>query len=335
MDKRVIIAFVLAVITVALSAVFSGMETGIYRLSRLRLRLRTEQGSLSYRLLSRAMRDGPALLLSLLVGNNLVNYLATSCITYLFLTTIASESTAQVLAASLTAPLLFIFGESLPKNIFLYRADTLTARFGPFLFATHQVLKWSGIVPVLKAISQLVARLIGAPIPSGTMISSQSHHVRAILRDTQEEGLLSRVQMEMIDRVVNIPGLRLHAVMVPLDHVRSVSVRSSRETLLNELRNHVLTRLLVWQETPTNILGYINIYDVLGSDEPFESLEEFVVPIRGLDADTPIIETIDLMRKEELRIVLVTRERARRVTPVGIVTMKDLVEELLGELAEW
>jgi len=139
----------------------------------------------------------------------------------------------------------------------------------------------------------------------------------------------------MIDRIVKIPGLRLSAVMVPLDRVRAVSLRSDRATLLNELRQHTLTRLPVWQDNPTNIVGFVNIYDVLGSDEPFDGLDNSLVPIRRLDAETPIIDAIETMRREKLKIVLVTRQRARRDVPVGIVTMKDLVEELLGELAEW
>ncbi len=329
--------FVLALtlLTVVLSGIFSGLETGIYRLSRLRLRLAVERGGFRYALLSKAMRDGPGLLLSLLVANNLANYLATSSITYLFLL-VASEGTAELLATSLTAPLLFVFGESLPKNVFLYRADLLTAYLGPLLFATHKLLTWSGVVPLLKLASSVLARLIGSPVSSRAAIaSSQSHQVKAILRDTREEGILSTVQTEMIDRIVNIPGLRLSAVMVPLSRVRSVNVQSDRAVLMDELNKHTLTRLLIWRNTPTDIVGFINLYDVLGSGREFESLETFVQPIRSLDAGTSMIDAVDLMRREQLKIVLVTRRRGRRDMPVGIVTMKDLVEELMGELVEW
>ncbi len=69
--------------------------------------------------------------------------------------------------------------------------------------------------------------------------------------------------------------------------------------------------------------------------EEFTSLEKFLQPIRSLDADTSITEAINIMRREQCKIVLVTRRRGRRDVPLGIVTMKDLVEELLGELAEW
>jgi len=327
----------LAILTVILSAIFSGLETGIYRLSRLRLRLGAEKGDIRYRLLGKAMRDGSGLLLSLLVANNLANYLATSSITYLFLAVASSERLAELFATMLTAPLLFVFAESMPKNIFLYRADVLTAYFGPLLYLTHQVLTWCGLVPLLRLTSQLFGRMIGSPVPSRTMITSaQSHQVRMILRDTREEGILSQVQAEIIDRIVNVSGLRLIAVMVPLNRVQSVQIGCDRTMLVNKLRKHALTRLLVWDERPANIVGFINIYDVLGSQEPFDSLERFVEPIRRMDAATPVIDAIDSMRRDELKIVLVTRTKpGGRQMPVGIVTMKDLVEELLGELAEW
>ncbi len=331
-----IFALILTVVTVALSWAFSGLETGIYRMSRLRLRLGAEKGDLKYVLLSRAMRDSSALLLTLLVANNLANYLATSSVTYLFLITVAEERTAELLATSLTAPLLFIFGESLPKNIFLYRADVLTPYLGPFLYVIHQALTWSGVVPLLRLISRFLARLIGAPVPpKRMMVSSQIHHVRTILRDTREEGLLSHVQAEMLDRVVNIPNLRLSAVMMPMPRIQAVPLHTDRAALLEELRKHAFTRLPVWQDNPSDIRGFIDVYDVLAYPEDFQTLEGFLKPARNLDADTLLTDAIEVMRREQAKMILVTRRRGSRDVPVGIVTMKDLVEELMGELAEW
>ncbi len=332
-----VMILLLAVLTVVLSAIFSGLETGIYRLSRLRLRLGAEKGVWRYVLLGKAMHDGPGLLLSLLVANNLANYVATSSVTYIFLTQVSSQQLAELLATSVTAPLLFVLAESMPKNIFLYRADALSAFFAPVLFLTHRALTWCGIVPLLRLLSQLFGQIIGSPLASRTMISSaQKHQVQAILRDTREEGLLSHVQSEIIDRIIGVPGLRLNAVMVPLATVQSVSLQSAQTVLRHKLKQHALTRLLVWDGTSANVVGFINIYEVLAVEETFDNLERFVTPIRRLDASTPVIEAIETMRREQLKIVLVTRQRRTgEGVALGIVTMKDLVEELLGELAEW
>ena len=335
--SRSLYLILFAALTVVLAAMFSGAETGIYRLSRLRLRLAVERKQWLFVLLGKVMRDSPGLLASLLIGNNLSHYLATSFITSIFLELVDSERTAEILTTLTTVPILFIFSELIPKNVFLYRAETLTSLAAPFLFVSHRIFTWCGVVPLLRFLSQAFGRLVGSPASSQTiMTSTQSHHVRAILRDTHEEGILSPVQSDIIDRIVNIPGLRLNAVMVPLTQVQSVSIQSDRNALLNKLKSHALTRLLVWKDTPTNIVGFINVYDVLGSDQEFHSLETSVMPIHRMDSRTPVIDAIDIMRREELKIVLVIRtRRGGHDNPLGIVTMKDLVEELLGELAEW
>lgn len=327
----------LAALTILLSAVFSGLETGMYRVSRLRVRLGAEKGQWRQTVLSRLLPDGAGLLLSLLVANNLANYAATSSVTYLLLEAVESERAAELLATAVTAPLLFVFAESLPKNVFLCRADALMAFFSPMLLVMHRVLTWCGIVPLLRGLAYLFGRAIGSSLASKTMIASaQRHQVRAILRDTHEEGLLSSVQTDIVDRIVSIPGLRLSAVMIPLAQVHSVSIRSDRTALLNALRRRPLTRLPVWKDMPTQIIGYINVYDVLSSDEPFRDVERSVLPLQKMDADAPVIDAIDVMRRDRVKIVLVTRtRRSGQEVPAGIVTMKDLVEELLGELAEW
>jgi len=132
-------AFALSVISAGL---FAGAETGIYQLSRLRLRLGIEKKQLSFVILGKSLRDSPALLLSMLIGTNLAHYLATSIVTYMLLTKVAAEHTAEVFATLLTAPVLFVFSELLPKNIFFYRADFLMPCIAPVLFAFHKLFSW-------------------------------------------------------------------------------------------------------------------------------------------------------------------------------------------------
>jgi CBS domain containing-hemolysin-like protein len=330
------VSILLIVLMVLTAGLFAGSETGIYRLSRLRLRLGVERGKWRAILLADAMRDSSALLLSLLVGTNLAHYVATSLITGLFLGLVASERAAELYTMVVAAPLLFVFSELIPKNVFLHRPNVLTSLVAPLLYASHKVFTWCGVVPLLKLLSRLFARLLGSPVsPKALIASSQSHQVRAILRDTQEEGILSDVQTQMIDRIANIPGVRLSTVMVPLNLVHAVPMHTDRAALLKGLEKHAWTRLLVWENTPFEIVGFINVYDVLGTGEEFTDLRKFLLPLRSLDGDTSITEAINIMRREQWRIVLVTRQRGRREVPMGIVTMKDLVEELLGELAEW
>ena len=322
---------------VVLAGLFAGAETGLYQLSRLRLRLGVEKKRLPFVMLGRCLRDSSGLLLSMVIGTNIAYYLVTSIVTCMFLDKVGTEHTAELFATLLTVPILFVFSELIPKNIFFYRADLLMPYVSPALYAFHKLLTFCGAVPVLKLISGLFARLAGLAASSKTIITSaQRHKVQAILQDTHEEGILSSVQSDIINRLVSISNVNLRSVMIPVNKVEMVDVDSDNSALLNKLSKCTFTRLPVIESRPGDIIGFINIYDALSSSEHFADLRDFIEPIRKLDADTTVTDAINIMQRENQKIVLVTRAgRAGRERTLGIITMKDLVEELLGELAEW
>jgi putative hemolysin len=322
---------------IILAGLFSGSETGMYRLSRLRLRLGVEKKRLSFVILGRCLHDSSGLLLSLLIGTNLAYYLTTSIVTNIFLSKVETEHTAELFATLLTAPTLFVFSELIPKNIFFYRSDYLMPYLSPLLYTFHKALSFCGAVPMLKFISGFFVRLTGAgSSPKSVITSAQRHQVQAILQDTREEGILSSIQTDIINRLVSISHIHIRSVMVPFHNVQTVDVDSDNAALLNKLKKCAFTRLLVIEGQSENVIGFINIYEALSSHEQFSNLRNFTIPIRKADTNTTVTDTINIMQKENQKIVLVTRAgRAGREKPIGIVTMKDLVEELLGELAEW
>jgi len=324
---------------VILAGLFAGAETGLYRLSRLRLRLGVEKKRLSFIILGRCLRDSSGLLLSMLIGTNLAHYLATSIVTFVFFTYVflRKAGSAELFATLLTAPTLFVFSELIPKNIFFYRADSLMSYLSPLLYVFHKVLSFCGVVPLLKFVSGLFARSAGlASSPKTVITSAQRHKVQAILQDTHEEGILSSVQTDIINRLVSISNIRIRSVMIPLNNVQMLDVNSDNSALLSKLKKCAFTRLPVVEGRAENIIGFINIYETLSSPEQFASLEKFTKPIRKVDANTTVTDAINIMQRENQKIVLVLRTgRTGRERPIGIVTMKDLVEELLGELAEW
>src|SRR4030042_1052935 len=205
--KYVLILFV--ILTIILSGLFSGAETGIYRLSRLRLRLGIEKKRLSFILLGKAMHDRTRLLLSILVGNNLTHYIITSIITYLLwkglTNNVEAAYTVELIATLITAPILLIFAELIPKNIFFYRADSLMPIFSPFIYIFHKVFTYSGIVPLLDFLSGLFNRLTGSFVADKVRVTTgQRHHIKTIISDSREEAILSTEQTNIITRLVDI-----------------------------------------------------------------------------------------------------------------------------------
>jgi len=124
--------------------------------------------------------------------------------------------------------------------------------------------------------------------------------------------------------------------MTPINLVQMIDVNSDKSALLNILKEHDFTRLLVTDNQPTNIVGFINIYEALSSPEQFTNLRNFIQLIQVLPPDTTVIDALNFMRRENQKMILVTKtSHTGRGKPIGIVTMKDLVEELVGELTEW
>jgi len=325
---------------VVLSGLFAGAETGVYRLSRLRLQLGIERKRLSFMLLGKAMRDSTGLLLSMLIGNNLTHYIVTSIVTYILwknLLNVKAANTAELFATLITAPILFVFTELIPKNIFFYRADYVMPFFAPPIFIFHKVFSWCGAVPLLRYVAGIFARLTGPYVPSKARTTSeQRHYIKAIIADSREEAILSAVQTNIISRLVSISEIQIRSVMTSINQVQMIDINSDKTVLLNILKEHDFTRLLVIDGQPMNIVGFINIYKALSSPEQFTNLRDFIQPIRELPANTTVIDAINFMRRENQKIILVMRiSRIDQERPIGIVTMKDLIEELVGELTEW
>jgi CBS domain containing-hemolysin-like protein len=331
------VLFLAFVFLVVVAGLFSGAETGLYRLSRLRLRLGVEKKRLPFVMLGRCIHDSSGLLLSMLIGTNLSYYIATCIVTRMLLSQCATEHTAEIVTTLITTPILFVFSESIPKNLFLYRSDLLMPYLAPFLYIFHKIMSFCGAIPLLKFISTLFARLAGSAYTSKTVISSTKRHaIQAILQDTHEEGILSPVQTDIINRLVKVSNVRISLVMTPIDKVQTIDINSDRSTLLSILKKSSFTRLPVTEGQPDNVMGFIDIYETLSSSRELPGLRNHIKPVEKLDMNVKVIDAINYMRKVNEKILLVTRAGlGGRQKPLGIVTMKDLVEELLGELAEW
>lgn len=122
---------IICVVLVAVGAFVSGSETGIYRMSRVKLRLGVEQNKPLFTLLGKTMHDSTALVFSMLIANNLVHYLVTSFVTVILLSSLANPHTAELYTTVILAPVLFVFSEVIPKKHLLPSCRHLNAPFCP------------------------------------------------------------------------------------------------------------------------------------------------------------------------------------------------------------
>lgn len=330
---------ILAVMLLVLLAVFfSGSETGVYRLSRFRLRLGIQQGKRFYGILGDVVRDSHGLVMTTLIGNNLANYIATSLVTYIFLSRTDSSHSAEFYATAIMAPVLFVIGDIIPKSMFYLHSNTLMPRVAPLLWFFHKLFTWSGAVGLLKLISRCFSRLfrVGADAVD-VLTAGRKTHIRQIISETRDEGIVSSFQTDAMERTTDIPTMPVRTVMIPFTQVVTAEMNTDTAGLMKTLGESPCTRLPVFRKSKKNIVGFVNIYNVLASGEKFESLDGFVKPIGRVLATTSVLDAITQMLKHNHKIMLVMPdyEDGKKANVLGIVTMKDLVEELTGELTPW
>jgi CBS domain containing-hemolysin-like protein len=162
---------------------------------------------------------------------------------------------------------------------------------------------------------------------------TQRSQVRQLITVTQEEGQLSTLQKDMMKRLANIPDVSAGSILIPIHTVEMVEVSGSRQDLLGVLARCPHQRILVYEKDKNNIIGYVDLESVLADGL---DLKRSIKSLFRLNASVSVLEAISLLRKENHPIAAVVADSSSANPPgkkvLGILTLKDLVEELTGEL---
>lgn len=311
-----------ALLGVALSALFSGLETGVYCVNRLRLRVRAERGEPGPRLLQREIDRQPRLLATLLIGNNIANYAGTLGVAAIMAGMGFSEWQAILLNACALTPLLFVFGETIPKELFRAEADRLTPRLAPALLASRLLATVTLALPLVQAFAGVVQRLAGAS-PGG--IASERERVAGLLHEGARFGLLSESQTTIAERVLAMQGLRVRDEMTPWSRATTIGLDWGRAEVEGRLiqSGHWVAPVV---DGAGRVAGALDAAEFWR--RPDAPVRDLLRPALFLDADSPLPRAIVALRRAGADLAVV-REGDH---PVGVATMKDLIEPVTGEL---
>jgi len=322
--------YALAAVGLMGSAMFSGLETGIYTINRVRLHVRAHVPRSSAAVLEGMIQRPTRLLGTLLVGNNVVNYLATLSIGAL-LTGAGYTGWAQVaISAVILTPMLLIFGEVLPKDFFRSHADTIVTPFARPLLLLQYLLIVIGVLPLIDLFAGGMKRALRRTA-DGTELLHPRRVVTRLVREGVGHGVISVYQSAMVDRVLEFERLKVRDVMVPWARVKSVRAGQPVEAIwaLADREPHARLPLLDERGQP---VGVIETFDVLRHDPAAcPPLRQLAGPIVAIDAAAPLHDALRLLQRERVALAIVLDAGK----PVGLVTAKDLVEPIVGELDVW
>jgi magnesium and cobalt exporter, CNNM family len=309
-----------------LSAVFSGAETGVYSVSRVRLEAEAQEGKRSARLLSRLLRDDATLLITLLIGNNLVlelmTLLAESSVARSRLPAYAHELVATV---ALT-PLVFLFGELIPKDLFRRRPHTLLTLVAPLI----SVFRWlvSPLAYPLALLALVLERLLGLRKEDFARILRREEMVE-VLAESRRTGSLAPHAEELARNALVLRHTPLARVAVPWERVGWVDLDRPQAEAHAAVADSGFTRIPVLRTGPDKkrvVLGYLHQLDVLGAS-PETPLEEHLRPLLELPPDLPLDRAVARLQAAGQRLAVVGTLRA----PRGLLSLMDLLATLASQ----
>jgi CBS domain containing-hemolysin-like protein len=329
--STVVVLLIGAAAGVVLSALASGIETGSYCLNRVRLRVRADQGQPAARRLATLVKRQEDVILTTLLGTTLADYICTACITALLMDAMVTPGHAQFWTVLLVTPLLLVFGGMIPKDWFRREADRLMYALALPLVWGVRAARATGFLWLMRRLTRALAARIHPSRPSDEAHTLPRASVLRLLHEGAALGGLSRFQRDLIDRVMNLSNLRVAGVMIPRPRVAAVSQHIRREDFLRVARMAHFSRMPVYRGDPRNVVGIVSVFDVL-SDRQVRPVVEYVRPHLGLPAHTSVAAALlTLQRRRETMAVV--EDRGGQC--IGILTLKDLVEEIVGDLEAW
>ena len=310
------------------SALYSGLETGSYRLNRVRLQILEHKGRRAAKALQQLLHQRELLLCTLLVGNNVANYMGTAGLAVILEDWGLTDTQVVLLNVLIITPLLLIFGETLPKDLFAAYGDRLMYRFAGFLQVSRSVFTWTGLLPLVLAVSHGLTRLMGGRHVGPFHPRRQVH---ALVQEGVGHGVLSDAQSAMVERVLELSGRCVADEMVAWKDVIRVG-ESDPPAVLWRLADQTSYSRFPVVNADGKVVGLLHLRDALThTPDTCPSIRNLIAPVETLNAQTPLREALSHIQSHRKALAIVIRQGK----PVGIVTIKDLIEPITGELASW
>lgn len=311
---------------IILSAVYSGLETGLYTINRVRLDVRRASGSAAARRLSAVVARPARMLAVVLVGNNIANYLASYGAARMLSDTELTPWQAIGVNTLVLVPLLFVFGEILPKDLFRAQTDRWTYACAPIFWWSDRLMTVTGLVPLVALMGRVASSVLGS---EQDVRPSPRQQFGLLFREGLGSGAVSAEQASLADRALAMRELTVRSEMVPWHRVQRLADGVSPERRTTVLRTTKCTRLPVL-DNAGRVRGVLGAID--GLLEPEAATEDLLQEVMTIDADMPVRDALQELRRAGGAMAIVAAPSGR---PVGVVTLKDLVEPLVGDLAAW
>ena len=320
------------VILILLSGFFSASEAALsaYRSNYLE-KLDEEKHPKKYAVMKKWLKDPNAMLTGIVIGNNVVNILASSIATIVIVNYFGNKGSSVALATAIMTILILIFGEISPKLMARNNSAKIAEAVSVIIYVLSIIL--TPVVYCLIFISRFVGRILGVNMTSPQLMITEEDII-SFVNVGNAEGIIEEDEKEMIHSIVTLGETSAKEVMTPRTSMLAFEATKTINEVWDEIIDNGFSRIPIYEETIDNIIGILYIKDLMEhikNNELDLPIKQFVRSAYFVPETKSIIEILKEFRGLKVHIAIVLDEYGG---VVGLVTIEDLIEEIVGEIRD-
>ena len=324
MTQIQIIYVIIILFCVIMSGYFSATETAFSSLNRTRIRTLVEKGNKKAKLVNKLSDNYDSLISTILIGNNIVNIAAASIGTMLFVDLLNDENIGATVSTAVITVVVLIFGEITPKSIAKDNSE------GFAMFSAPLISMLVTIFSPLNFLFSLWKKLVGKIFKSKADPKMSQEELLMLVDEVEEDGSIDEEEGSLLRNAIEFSELKAEDILTHRVDIEAVNVNTTKEEIAKVFTDTKFSRLPVYEESIDNIIGIVHqkdFYDGASlTDKPLSEL--MTSPIFVLKSEK-LSELLRLLQENKSHVAIVLDEYGGTL---GIVTLEDILEELVGEI---
>lgn len=325
MDTPGVIQLVVLLFLVLLSGFFSSAETALTTVNRVRMRALEEEGNKRAAKVNKILDNYGKMLSTILIGNNIVNLSASA-----LATTLAMRIHLTVgIATGILTVVVLLYGEIIPKTWAMISSEKLSLLYSGIIYALMLIL--TPVIFIIDKMASVFMKLLRIDPNKKTNTMTETE-LKTYVDVSHEDGVIESEEREMIYNVFDFSDALAKDIMIPRINMVTVNVNASYEKVMNIFRDSMYTRLPVYEDDKDNIIGLINIKDfILTQDAEHFSVRDILRDGHYTYEYKKIADLMYEIREKTTSVTFVLNEYG---ATVGMITLEDLLEEIVGEIRD-
>ncbi len=333
MTTSLLIIAGIVIALIALSAFFSGAETAMTATSKARMHELEKRGDKRAKRVQDLIAKPERLIGAILLGNNLVNILASALATSLFISLFGSNGV--IYATLIMTMLVLIFGEVMPKTYAINNPD----RYALFVSSIIKIIV-SVFGPVVLAVEFVVRRtmrLFGADISKGQTILSPRDELRGAIDLHHKEGSFVKNDRDMLGGILDLENLEVSDVMIHRTKMHTLDADLPPSQIITRVLKSGYTRIPIWKDDPDNIIGIIHAKNLLAELHKKKgnvdkvSIKDLCTQPWFVPETTPATDQLNAFLRKKVHFAIVVDEYGE---VMGLITLEDILEEIVGQISD-